>query len=80
MKYKTAISLYIEKGNDIKNDYAKGNKTYNILAEDYGCSINTIQVVLGMLGFYSSEWVKPLVQKKIELLKKRGYKFEKEAK
>lgn len=70
-----AIKIYRKFGDNIKADYEKGDSVEGLCKpekyEGYvGCSYNTMMVILGMLGFPSTEYFKPQIEAKLKYLEK----------
>ena len=65
------IDLFDKHKDDLKNKYQNENKTIKELAQEYGCSNNTMMITIGLIGFDVEPWCTPYINKKIEYIEKR---------
>ena len=69
MRATLQLFMNAESNKAIDDNYAIG-MSVDKLAELYGCSHNTMMVVIGMLGYPVENWCKPRIEKQLENVKK----------
>lgn len=63
------LDLVKDKAKEISKQY-EGGMDIRSLAEEHGCSHNTMMITIGTLGYEVEPWARPFVKKKLEALER----------
>lgn len=67
------LDLVKNKGKEISKQYEDGMDIRQ-LAEEYGCSHNTMMITIGTLGYEVEPWARKFVKRKLEALERERLK------